>query len=356
MSRASIIITCYNLGAYLEEALDSALNQTYPDFEVLLVDDGSTDPATTALLDRLPAHPRLRVLRIANQGVARARNYGIAEASGQYILPLDADDRILPGYLARAVPILDQHPEVGFVGCHYRTFGERYDEYRPASYSLPSLLVENVVPIASLFRRSAWQQSGGYCPELNSIEDWDLWISMIEQGYTGCVLPQFFFEYRIRPNSNLSHIHRPEVYEQRMRMLYERHRKLYDANMYDVLLEKDMQFAKLLSYARWLEEQRQAWERAAADRLHMIERLDGRAGRVERWRLWWQRQVGRWQYVKAASPTTAGRIRVVVKGAQRVAARRLYALTDQGSLSLGPSKKVHFAISQILYRWLIRKP
>src|SRR5689334_3267009 len=133
MPKVSIIITCYNLGAYLEEALDSALNQTYPDFEVLLIDDGSTDSETIVLLERLPQHPRLRVMRTANQGVARARNYAISNTTSDYILPLDADDRIMPTYLAHAVQILDQCSEVGFVGCHYRTFGERQDEYKPTS-------------------------------------------------------------------------------------------------------------------------------------------------------------------------------------------------------------------------------
>ena len=125
MVRVSIIITCHNLGAYLQEAVDSALAQNYSDFEVLVVDDGSTDPATVALLDRLVADPRLRVFRNPNQGVAFARNFGIDNAAGEYILPLDADDRILPDYIARAVEVLDAHPEVGFVSCHYRTFGLR---------------------------------------------------------------------------------------------------------------------------------------------------------------------------------------------------------------------------------------
>src|SRR4051794_31418414 len=135
MPKISIVITCYNIGAFLEEALQSALAQTYPDFEVIVVDDGSTDNATLALLDRLPAQPRLRILRTPNKGVAHARNYGITKASGDYILPLDADDRILPSYLACAASVLDQQPEVGFVGCHFSTFGEQQMKYEPNHYS-----------------------------------------------------------------------------------------------------------------------------------------------------------------------------------------------------------------------------
>jgi glycosyltransferase involved in cell wall biosynthesis len=322
MPRASIVITCYNLGAFLEEALSSALAQTYNDFEVLLIDDGSTDPATLALLDRLPTHPRLRVLRTANQGVARARNTAIKAASGEYILPLDADDRILPEYLAHAVPILDQQPEVGFVGCHYRTFGERQDEYTPEQYCLPDLLVENVVPIASVFRRSCWDKIGGYCPELNSIEDWDLWIGMLEAGYQGKVLQQIHFEYRIRPNSNLSHIQQPQVYQQRMQLLYQRHRKIYDLHMYGVLLAKDVQFAKLLSYARWLEQQWHTWEGIAQQRLEVIDTLQpGLAAELRR-RAWWRRQVERFRRIKAENPPGLPRLMALVQGTWRVALRQ----------------------------------
>jgi glycosyltransferase involved in cell wall biosynthesis len=339
MPKVSIIITCYNLGAYLEEALGSALSQSYPDFEVLLVDDGSTDAETIALLDRLPTHPRLRVLRTPNQGVARARNCGISAASGVYILPLDADDRITPAYLAHAVPILDQCSEVGFVGCHYRTFGERQDEYTASSYSLPALLVENTVPIASVFRREAWQKIGGYCPELNSIEDWDLWIGMLEAGYTGHVLPNMFFEYRIRPNSNLSHIQQPEVYRQRMALLYERHRKLYDAYAYSVLIEKDVQFAKLLSYTRWLEQQRHSWEQVAHERLVLIETIDKRAGQGEQRRQWWRRQVQRWQRIVAENPRVSARFMALTHGAWRALKRQLHKFVSGLMSKAGLIKK-----------------
>jgi glycosyltransferase involved in cell wall biosynthesis len=187
MTRVSIVITCYNLGEYLEEALSSALAQTYSDFEVLLIDDGSTDAQTITLLDHLPQHPRLRMLRTGNQGVARARNTAIAAACGDYILPLDADDRIMPGYLTCAVAVLNQRPEVGFVGCHYRLFEENHSTYTPTHYQLPDLLVENVVPVTSLFRRSAWKQVGGYYPEI-AIEDWPDRVWIYRERYSRSVV------------------------------------------------------------------------------------------------------------------------------------------------------------------------
>jgi len=292
MPTVSVIVTCYNLGIYLPEALESALGQTYPHIEVVLVDDGSTDLATIAMLDTLPAHPRLRMLRTPNQGVARARNYGIEHSTGMYILPLDADDRILPTYVEQAVAILDQQPDVGFVGCHYRIFGERTGECRPPAYQLPDMLVENVVPIASVYRRECWQAVGGYCPELNSIEDWDLWIGILERSYEGVVLPEIFFEYRVRPNSNLSHIRNPDVYEGRMRLLYQRHELLYTQHQFDVLALKDRQFAQMHSYAMWQEQQAKNWEQVAhtqagGDILHPGSVVH--SGRQTQWHYWYDR-------------------------------------------------------------------
>jgi len=323
MTRVSIVMTCYNLGEYLQEALDSALAQTHPDLEVLLIDDGSTDPATTTILDSLAPHPRLRVFRTTNQGVARARNFGIGQATGAYILPLDADDRILPEYVARAAAILDANPGVAFVGCHYRTFGLRQSEYRPAAYRLPDMLVENVAPVTSLFRRCVWEEVGGYCPELNSIEDWDLWIGMLERGYRGEVVPDILFEYRVRSNSNLSQIRQPELYQKRLQLLYARHAGLYEQYRAEVLALKDLLFAHQLAYTHWLEEQRCAWEQVAQERLEMIARYDRSLAVREQRRQWWRYQIGRVQRVLAQHPDPIHRMQALTKGGLRVLRRKL---------------------------------
>ena len=325
MTRVSVIITCYNLGEYLPEALDSALAQTHSDLEVVLIDDGSTDPATIRVLDNLSPHPRLRVFRTANQGVARARNYGIAQATGDYILPLDADDRIHPEYAARAAAILDANPDVAFVGCHYRTFGLRQVEYRPEEYRLPDMLVENVAPVSSMFRRNAWQEIGGYCPELNSIEDWDLWIGMLELRQPGMVIPEILFEYRIRSNSNLSHIRQPELYQQRMRLLYTRHARLYEHYRAEVLALKDRQFALQNAYVHWLEGQCRNWQNVAEERLALLEQHKRYTAVYERRRVWWLMQMRRVQRVLDTHPDPISRVKALTAGGLRVLRRRLRA-------------------------------
>ena len=325
MTRVSIIIPCYNLGEYLQEALDSALQQTHADLEVILVDDGSTDPATIRTIDQLAPHPQLRVFRTPNQGVARARNYGISLATGAYILPLDADDRILPEYVARAAAILDADPGVAFVGCHYRTFGLYQSECRPAAYRLPDLLVENVVLGNSLFRRCVWEEVGGYCPDI-LMEDWDLWLSMLERGYRGEVLPEILFEYRVRPGSRSSQFRQPELYQKHLQLLYTRHAGLYEQYRAEVLALKDLLFARQLAYTQWLEEQYRAWEQVAQERLEMIARYDRSLAVREQRRQWWRYQIWRVQRVLKASPDPVDRVKALAGGMWRVAKRRFVLL------------------------------
>jgi glycosyltransferase involved in cell wall biosynthesis len=339
MPKVSIIITCYNLGIYLEEALKSALAQTFADCEVLLVDDGSTDQATIEVLNKLPSDPRLHILRIPNQGVAQARNHGIELASGQYILPLDADDRILPDYLGRAVRILDQRIEVGFVGCYYRTFGEREAEYTPKAYQLPDILVENTIPISSVFRRECWQQIGGYCPDLNGMEDWDLWLGILGLGYVGAIVPKILFEYRIRQNSNIAQIRDPEVYRQRLQLLYQRHKQLYADHIYGVLSCKDHLFARQLAYNYWLEQQWHIWEDIAHQRAMVIDAGRIEADSIHRVSVWQQLQNERWQRITAENPRASARFLALVRGAWRVLNRQLRKLVPRLMSKVGLIRK-----------------
>src|SRR3972149_1699479 len=98
--RVSVIIPCYNLGPYLDEAVGSVLSQTYQDFEILVVDDGSTDPATRTLLADY-RRPKTRVIQLPHGGLAAARNAGVANAGGEYLCALDADDRLASSFLAK---------------------------------------------------------------------------------------------------------------------------------------------------------------------------------------------------------------------------------------------------------------
>ncbi len=201
MPLISIIIPCYNQGRYLAESIGSVLASDFTELEIIVVDDGSTEPETRRILDMLE-YPKTRLIRRANGGLAAARNSGIAEAQGRYILPLDADDRIGPEYLGQAVAALEADPQLGVVYCRAERFGAESGPWRLAPASRVRMMLGNVIFCAALYRRDDWQMVGGYDELLRrGWEDWDFWLSLLELGRTVCCLPLVGFFYRKHPAS-----------------------------------------------------------------------------------------------------------------------------------------------------------
>lgn len=226
MTMVSVVIPCYNQGAYIAETIDSVLAQTSQEFEIIVVNDGSTDHETVRLLERLE-HPKLRVVHTGNQGVSAARNTGIALASGEYILPLDGDDRIGRGYLEQGAALLDRHPEAGFVYCLARLFGAKRGMFYLNGATLPEMLLDSRVFCSAMYRKQDWEAAGGYNTNMRQgLEDWDFWLSLLELGKTPLLIPEVLFHYRVRPRSRT----RSMTEEQKLAMqlqLMENHRELY---------------------------------------------------------------------------------------------------------------------------------
>ncbi|MBZ5560743.1 MAG: glycosyltransferase family 2 protein, partial [Acidobacteriia bacterium] len=245
--RVSVIIPCYNLGAYLDEAVQSVLSQTCQDFEIVIVDDGSTDAQTQALLADYQ-RPKTRVIRIAHAGVSEARNVAIANATAPFVCALDADDRLAPTFLEKSVRALDEDPSIAFVSSWLRTFGDEAWEWKPERCDLPTLLWEQTVLTAALIRREVVVAVGGYDTNMpvQGGEDWDFWLTVAERGYRGVILREVLFDYRRRPGS-LSTIswygpgHLPLAKHR-----IAKHAETYRAHLFDVLLKQDAEIAPLL--------------------------------------------------------------------------------------------------------------
>jgi glycosyltransferase involved in cell wall biosynthesis len=228
--KVSVVIPCFNLGEYLDEAVDSVLAQTFQDFEIIIVDDGSDDPFTKAKLSTYEK-PRTQILRTENRGLAAARNLGIANALGAYILPLDADDSLDASFLEKAVEVLDQQPEIGIVYSEVEWFGAKTGKWDLPPYRFPDILLGNVIVTSALFRRSDWELVGGYCTEFRARwEDYDFWLSLIERGRIPHRIPEVLFYYRQRAGSRTQSgesTASAALYE----LLFRRHRDLYLNNI-----------------------------------------------------------------------------------------------------------------------------
>jgi glycosyltransferase involved in cell wall biosynthesis len=202
MPKVSVVIPCYNLGQYLDEAVDSVLAQTYQDLEIIIVNDGSTDEVTNLLLEKY-RKPKTQVLRTNNQGLPSARNNGIGMSQGEYICCLDADDRYHPRFLEKCTQILDSDTvsKFGFVTTWARCFGLRDDVWETGDYNPANLIIGNQAHVASLFRKKAWEKVDGYSSNLPGYQDWDFWMKIVACGYSWTVVKEPLFDYRIRDDS-----------------------------------------------------------------------------------------------------------------------------------------------------------
>ena len=245
--KISVLIPCYNLGAFLDEAVDSVLRQTYQNFEIVIVDDGSTDAATNILLADYQ-RPKTRVIRAVHGGVSAARNLAIARTTGPYLCALDADDRLEPTYFEKAVAVLDAEPATTFVSCWLRTFGAESWEWKPERCDLPTLLWEDTILTASLVRRDAIVAVGGYDTQMpiQGLEDWDLWLTLAERGYRGVILREVLFNYRRRPGSLSTVSWNGSGHLPLMQYRLAKHERLYRQHLLDVLLHQDSETAVML--------------------------------------------------------------------------------------------------------------
>jgi glycosyltransferase involved in cell wall biosynthesis len=192
----SIIIPYYNAGVTIDETLQSLVEQTFQNFEVIIVNDGSTDPSSITKLEELQKDfTRAHYIHQSNQGVAAARNNGLLKASGKYVICLDSDDKLEATFVEKCTTILETDPDVSFVTTNQDIFGVVNEHLTKPAFDPLRLERDNMVIVAAEVRREAWQKSGGYKTKIG-YEDWEYWLNLSEKGYWGKLIPQPLFLYR----------------------------------------------------------------------------------------------------------------------------------------------------------------
>ncbi|MDF1673840.1 MAG: glycosyltransferase family A protein [Vicingaceae bacterium] len=204
--KVSIIIPCYNMGAYLQETLDSVTSHpNKDDYEIIIVNDGSTDEATINLLSELEKKG-FSVLNQENQGLAKTRNNGIKLAKGNYILPLDADNKIRHNYISNSIKILQSQPDIDVVYGNRQHFGQENKTIKLPNFNFPLLCHKNYIDACAIYRKSIWEKVNGYDEDMPVMgyEDWDFWLRIALQGAKFHHINEVTFDYRVRNNSMLS--------------------------------------------------------------------------------------------------------------------------------------------------------
>lgn len=204
----SIIVPCYNQAHFLDETLQSVLDQTYGGWECIIVNDGSPDDTKEVANKWIEKDKRFKYLYKENGGLSSARNAGIKKSDGVFILPLDSDDVIDVNFLKRLVPELNKDNSLAIVSCYSKFFEKRTSnivyELKPNGSTTKSLLYLNQLIATSLFRKECWEEVGGYDENMKSgFEDWEFWLNITKRGWRYKIVEEFLFYYRKSKQSML---------------------------------------------------------------------------------------------------------------------------------------------------------
>jgi glycosyltransferase involved in cell wall biosynthesis len=225
----SIVIPCYNDAQYILQSVNSALNQTYPNKEVIVVDDGS-NAETKAVLKKLE-HKITKLISQENQGQSTARNVGIKEAKGEYILVLDSDDYFEPEFCGMALEIFFKNKDVKIVTCYAnRIYNDNdTDVFKPSGGQLKDFLLNNCALGTSMFKKEDWLGCLGYDEIMRSgFEDWEFFIRLLKSGGQVEVIQEPLYNYRKGHNSTT--ISANKIKYDLLKYIYMKHQDLYKAN------------------------------------------------------------------------------------------------------------------------------
>lgn len=213
----SVIIPVYNvLPSYIEESLNSALASTYQNIEIIIVNDGSTNEDTISYLNNY-TNPKVKIIHQINMGLAEARNSGIKNSTGKYILPLDADDKIEPSYIEKAVNIIESKRKIGIVYCEADLFGAVNKKWEIPEFKMKNMLRFNCIFCTALFRKSDWEKVGGYKKIMKyGWEDYEFWLSLLELGVKVYRIPEILFHYRQHEKTSML----TEIYKENSKLEY----------------------------------------------------------------------------------------------------------------------------------------
>ncbi|MFA5993668.1 MAG: glycosyltransferase family A protein [Parcubacteria group bacterium] len=229
MTKVSIIIPIYNQAQYLSETLDSVLAQSHSDWECVIADDGSSDGTKEVAMEYCKKDKRFKYIYQENQGPSVARNNGIQNSHGEFILPLDSDDLIAKDYLREALEVFEKNPKTKLVYCYAELFGVKTGFWNIPKYDYEKLLFGNMIFCTAMYQRADYDKTSGYNPNMRKgLEDWDFWLSLIGRDDIVYRIPKVHFYYRIRNKSRNDGLNNEGAEVEKLyKQIYDNHSGLY---------------------------------------------------------------------------------------------------------------------------------
>ncbi len=202
MPLVSVIIPSCNSALFLPDAINSIIQQTYSNWELIIVDDGSTDTIDGVVDPFLVKDNRIKYFKKENGGLGSARNFGIDKAVGEFILPLDADDKFESTFIEKAINIFLNNKKLKIVYCEAEYFGSKEGKWELTDYSYEKMLLSNMIFASSMYRRKDFDNVNGY-DESILYEDWDFWLRLLKDGGDVNKIPEILFHYRQHEKGSL---------------------------------------------------------------------------------------------------------------------------------------------------------
>lgn len=239
----SVVIPCYNDGIFLPETISQLKKQTFKDYEIIIVNDGSTDLETLKMLQKL-AGENINVLHKENGRMSSARNYGATHAKGKYIAALDADDYFHFSFFEKAIKILEKDFDTAVVTSYIQLFGDFKKVSKPRGGNENNFLFSNQCPACAMVRKSNWDEIGGYDEKMvYGYEDWEFYIRITKMGWRVHVIPEKLLFYRQTKKSthkNDTLTHRPEL----VNYIIEKHKDWYLQKLKELIISEEILYKK----------------------------------------------------------------------------------------------------------------
>jgi glycosyltransferase involved in cell wall biosynthesis len=253
----SIIIPCYKSSRTVEETLQSVLDQEFTHWEAIIINDGSPDNLEEIVLPWTKMDNRFIYFKKENGGLGSARNFGIQKARGQYILPLDSDNKVRPQFATNAINVFSKEPTVGIVHGNAHYFGSKKGIWKVAPFDAFKMLTDNYIDACAMIKREVFTAVGLYDQAMpyQGHEDWEFWIRTIDSDFTFYYLDETCFDYRVT-NDSMIRTFNDKMTQKNIEYIVHKHWKLYYTHFRDLQgnyasLKKAMSQSKLLKLSKF---------------------------------------------------------------------------------------------------------
>lgn len=243
MPLVSVIVPCYNQGQFLEDAINSLLSQTHTNWECIIVNDGSNDDTDEVAKECCSKDRRIKYFKNVNKGVSNARNFAVKKSLADYILPLDADDKLQANYIEKCLEILLNDDKAKVVYGIVENFGASSGQLILANFDFDYLIFSNMIHCSGLFHKKDWEKVHGYDEKMvEGYEDWEFWVSLLKHGGYAKKIETACLYYRSKPLSRMKGIDSKKRYKL-IAYIMHKHPELYSKFLFNYSKELNLDFS-----------------------------------------------------------------------------------------------------------------